>query len=146
MTENMTQDETPVEGRLEAGPEASREAPRPRPLPYSRIVLGLVVLYALVRLIDPYQRWARLQLGGDRVEHAVVAYLITLGVLAAFPRVRLWIPAIAMSCLGALTEAIQAHPQIVGAAQPGDIVANAAGAVIATVPIWLFRRGRAERT
>ncbi len=115
------------------------------PVPYSRLALGLVVVYALVRLADPHQRWAALLLGGDRVEHAVVAYLIVLSLLGAFPRISLWLPAIAMTAVGVLTEIVQSHPRIVGAFQPGDIFANAAGAVIATVPIWLFRTRRAER-
>ena len=106
----------------------------------SRVALGLVALYAFVRLVDPHQRWAALQLGGDRVEHAIVAYLITSFALASFPRLALWAPAIAFSCLGVAVEAVQAHPAIIGAAQPGDVLANALGAVAATFPVWLHRR------
>jgi hypothetical protein len=105
----------------------------------ARVALGLVAVYALVRLIDPQQRWAALVMGGDRVEHMIVAYLITSLVLVAWPRVRLWIPAAAYCALGLAVELVQAHPAVIGAAQPGDVAANAAGAVLATLPMWLAR-------
>jgi hypothetical protein len=108
------------------------------------LALALVVAYAVARLIDPEQRWASLMLGGDRVEHATVAYVITLSSLAAFPRLNLWAPAAALTVFGALVEVVQASPLIVGGAQPGDVAANTAGALAATVPIWLLR-GRVHR-
>ncbi len=106
----------------------------------ARSLLALVVLYALARLADPHQRWAALPLGGDRVEHAAVAYLLTLFALAAFPRLKLWTPALALTAFGVLVEGVQALPGVVGGPQPGDVVANMAGALLATVPVALLRR------
>ncbi|CAN7407001.1 hypothetical protein LJR225_002591 [Phenylobacterium sp. LjRoot225] len=108
---------------------------RPRLLALTALIL--VALYALLRLADPLQRWAALVLGGDRVEHMIVAYLIVSLTLVACPRVKLWTPAIVVAGLGAAVELVQAHPAIVGAAQPGDAMANAAGALAATLPMWL---------
>jgi len=110
---------------------------------FSRIVLALVVVYAVVRLVDPLARWASLYLKVDKIEHAAVAYLVVTFTLASFPRLGLWTPALALSAFGAAVELLQAHPQITGAAQPGDVIANAAGCLIATFPVWLARaRGR----
>lgn len=110
----------------------------------ARILLALVVIYALARLADPHERWAALMLGGDRVEHAAVSYFVTIFLLAAFPRIPLWAPAVALTVFGVLVEGIQALPGVVGAPQAGDVIANSAGAVLATFPIACLR-GRAAR-
>jgi len=109
---------------------------------FSRIALALVAVYALARLADPEQRWAALVMGGDRVEHGIVVYLVTLLSLAAFPKVRLWTPALALIAVGVVVELIQALPGVVGGFQAGDIAADVGGAVAATFPAWLLR----ERT
>lgn len=114
-----------------------RDIHNPRSL--ALVALILVAIYAVVRLADPYQRWAALVLGGDRVEHLIVGYLLVSCALIAFPRIRLWYPALAYAGLGVVVELIQAHPAIVGDAQPGDVVANASGALAATLPMWLAR-------
>jgi hypothetical protein len=106
----------------------------------ARILLALVVIYGLARLADPHERWAALMMRGDRIEHASVAYLATLFSLAAFPRLPIWAPAIALTVFGIAVEAVQALPFIVGDAQGGDIVANSSGAILATFPVWLMRR------
>jgi hypothetical protein len=64
------------------------------------IALVLVAIYALARLADPHQRWAALVMGGDRVEHMIIGYLVVGLTLVAFPRVGLWTPALAFAGLG----------------------------------------------
>jgi hypothetical protein len=113
---------------------------KPRRLALAALLL--VAIYAALRLADPEQRWAAMVLGGDRVEHMVVAYLIVGLSLVAFPRIRLWTPALAFIAFGALVELVQASPLIVGGAEAGDVVADAAGAVAATAPMWLARYRR----
>ena len=105
----------------------------------SRIALALVAVYALTRLADPEQRWAAMVLGGDRVEHGIVVYLVTLLSLAAFPKVRLWTPALTLMAVGVAVELLQALPGVVGGFQAGDIAADVGGAVAATLPVWLLR-------
>lgn len=107
------------------------------------LALFMVAAYAALRLIDPLQRWAALQLGGDRVEHMIVAYLIVGLSLVAFPKIQLWIPALLFTCAGVAVELVQAIPGVVGGPQFGDVAANAAGALAATVPMWLARFRRA---
>jgi len=104
------------------------------------LLLTAVVVYAAVRLADPHQRWASIPVGGDRVEHAAVAYLLVMLSLSGFPRLPLWLPATGLIAFGVLVEAAQALPGVVGAPQPGDVLANAVGALAATLPAWLARR------
>lgn len=113
-----------------------------RPRRLALAALALVAVYAALRLADPEQRWAALKLGGDRVEHMAVAWLIVGLSLVAFPRVRLWTPALAFTAFGALIELVQASPLVVGGAEVGDVVADAAGALAATLPMWLARYRR----
>jgi hypothetical protein len=110
---------------------------------FAFLALFMVAVYAALRLIDPLQRWASLRLGGDRVEHMIVAYLIVGLTLVAFPKVRLWIPALLLIGAGVAVELAQALPGVVGGPQFGDVAANAAGALAATVPMWLARFRRA---
>jgi hypothetical protein len=110
---------------------------------FALLALFMVALYAAIRLIDPLQRWAALKLGGDRVEHLIVAYLIVGLTLVAFPKVKLWIPALLLVGAGAAVELVQAIPGVVGGPQFGDVAANAAGALAATLPMWLARFRRA---
>lgn len=104
------------------------------------LMLGVVVIYSAVRLADPQQRWASIPVGGDRVEHAVVVYLLVMLGLVAFPRLPIWLPATGMIAFGVMVEAVQALPAVLGDAQAGDVVADAVGALAATLPIWLARR------
>lgn len=104
------------------------------------LLLAAVAVYAAVRLADPHQRWASIPVGGDRVEHAAVAYLLVMFSFVGFPRLPLWLPAAGLIAFGVLVEAVQALPGVVGAPQPGDVAANAVGALAATVPAWLARR------
>jgi hypothetical protein len=104
------------------------------------LLLAAVVVYAVARLADPHQRWASIPVGGDRVEHAAVAYLLVMFGFVGFPRVPLWLPATGLIAVGVAVEAAQALPGVVGAPQPGDVVANAIGALAATLPAWLARR------
>jgi hypothetical protein len=113
-----------------------------RPRRLALAALALVAIYAALRLADPLQRWAAWTLGGDRVEHMIVAYLIVGLSLAAFPRCRTWTPALAFTAFGALVELVQASPLIVGGVEVGDVVADAAGALAATLPMWLARYRR----
>lgn len=110
------------------------------------VALALTGVYALARLVDTEQRWAALQieLGGDRVEHAALTYLLTIFILAAFPRLPVWAPAAGLTGLGLAVEGVQALPFVVGGAQAGDVVANLLGAALATLPIWMLR-GRLAR-
>lgn len=104
------------------------------------LALTAVVIYAALRLADPHQRWAAIPVGGDRVEHAAVAYLLVMFSFVGFPRLPLWLPATGLIAFGVLVEAAQALPGAVGSPQPGDVLANAVGAVAATLPAWLARR------
>ncbi|CAN7182795.1 hypothetical protein LJR219_000374 [Phenylobacterium sp. LjRoot219] len=104
------------------------------------LLLATVAAYAAVRLADPQQRWAAIPVGGDRVEHAVVAYLLVMFSFVGLPRLPLWAPAAGLIAFGVLIEAAQALPGVVGSPQPGDVVANAVGALAATLPAWLARR------
>ena len=101
-----------------------------------KIALAVVIAYATARVLDPHQRWASIPVGGDRVEHAAVAYLLTVTALFAFPRAPVWAPAAALILFGVILEAAQAIPGMVGAPQPGDVLANALGAMAATIPAW----------
>jgi hypothetical protein len=80
--------------------------------------------------------------GGDRVEHAAVAYLLVMLSFVSFPRLPLWAPAAGLIAFGVLVEASQALPGVTGAPQPGDVMANIVGALAATLPAWLARRRR----
>jgi hypothetical protein len=111
--------------------------PRRSTLPL--VLLGLVAVYALARLLDPQQRWAALPVPGDRVEHALVVYLLMTLIPAAFPRVRLWVPAVALIGLGVGVELIQELPGVVGRAQLGDVAADVAGVLLGLFPMWMAR-------
>lgn len=106
----------------------------------SLLLLAVVAVYAAARLIDPQQRWAAIPVGGDRVEHAAVAYLLVMFSFTGFPRAPLWAPAAGLIAIGVLVEAAQALPGVTGGAQPGDVAANVVGALAATLPAWLARR------
>ena len=107
-----------------------------------RLLLAATILFAVARVFDPHQRWAAYDLGGDRVEHAIVVYLLVLTSVVAFPRLNVWAPAGALVFIGLSLELLQALPQVVGEAQFGDVVANALGAFAASAAIWC---GRAPR-
>jgi hypothetical protein len=101
------------------------------------LLLALVVIYGVARLIDPLQRWAAYPVGGDRVEHAIVVYLVVTLVLTLFPRLRLWVPAVAMIGIGVAVELLQALPGVVGGPQLGDVAADVVGVMLAVFPMWL---------
>lgn len=92
-----------------------------------RAALGIVVAFAVVRVLDPYQRWAALPVPGDMVEHAAVVFLLSLVPLAAFPRLKPWTPGAMMLAVGVGLEALQATPFFIGDFQMRDVVADAVG-------------------
>lgn len=103
----------------------------------ARTALGLVVAFAVARVLDPYQRWAALPVPGDMVEHAAVVFLLSLVPLAAFPRLKPWTPGAVMLAVGAGLEALQALPFFIGDFQLRDIVADAVGVGAAWIALAL---------
>jgi len=109
-------------------------------LTLARGLLAFVALYAVARLADPEQRWARYRVGGDRVEHAVVVYLLMVLIPAAAPELPLWAPAAGLIGLGVAVEMLQALPWIVGDFQLGDIAADVAGVALGAFALCMARR------
>ena len=102
-----------------------------------RVVLCAVTFFAVARVLDPHQRWAAQELGGDRLEHFAVAYLLTLSLIKGFGPRHFWAPAGLLILVGVLIEGLQALPWFPGAFQLGDLLANTLGALAATLPAQL---------
>jgi hypothetical protein len=106
----------------------------------ARLVLAVVALFAAARIIDPEARWAAESLRGDRIEHALIVYLLLVCSLRAFPTLSAWWLAAGLVLLGAAVEAAQALPGVPGDLQTGDFMADLAGIALACLPLWARRR------
>jgi hypothetical protein len=107
-----------------------------------RAALGLAVLYAVARVLDPEARWAAGVLPADRVEHALTVFVLLLAALCAFPRLRLRVAVAAMLVVGVAVEAVQALPGAPGGFQLADLGADLAGVLLAA---GAFAAGRTRR-
>lgn len=104
----------------------------------ARILLVVVVVIAFIGAADANERLV-MNIRADRVNHGALSYAITLLLLAAFPRVPIWIPPAFMLCVGAGLEGLQWLGFFAGDAQFGDMVADATGIALAAIPFALGR-------
>ncbi|HET9160546.1 MAG TPA: hypothetical protein VFN88_08035 [Caulobacteraceae bacterium] len=86
--------------------------------------------------------------GSDKYEHFAAFYALALAAAVAYPRSPLWLTALLVSAYGGLIELIQALPFVHRDCNLYDFLADAAGAVAATAPLYvsgLRARGRADK-
>ena len=98
--------------------------------------LVLTVAFAALRVFDPEVRWSETILRGDRVEHAVIVYLLVVFATACFPRLQLWLTSLVLVVIGAALEGAQALFGF-GEAQLGDFLADVIGISLAFLPLWV---------
>jgi VanZ family protein len=107
----------------------------------ARVILVGLVAYGALRVADLEERWAAARVRGDRLEHALLVYALTVCLLAAFPRLKVRVVVGGMLALGLGLELVQALPFVTGAAQVGDVAADVVGVLLAALP---FLAGRAR--
>lgn len=105
----------------------------------ARGALLIIILFAAFRFFDTEARWAEAMVRGDRIEHALVVFLLLVFSAAALPKVVIWKPAVFLLALGVAVEAVQALPQVVGDAQLGDVVSDIIGVGLGSVVVWIVR-------
>jgi hypothetical protein len=102
-----------------------------------RAVLGAVLVFAVLGVIDPAQRLAAVNLRGDRFNHGLLSYAITIGLIASFPRAQAWLLALAVLAIGGALELAQSMGFFAGDGQVGDILADLVGVLMALGPALL---------
>lgn len=105
----------------------------------ARGALLIVILFAAFRFFDTEARWAEAMVRGDRIEHALVLFLLMVFIAGAFPRMAIWKPAVFLLALGTAVEAVQALPQIIGDAHVGDVVSDFVGVGVGFLTVWIVR-------
>lgn len=107
----------------------------------ARTALVGLVIYGVARVLDPEARWGAAQVGGDRIEHALLVFGLLTCLLGAFPRLSAPVAAGGMLGLGLLVEALQATPLVPGSFQLADVAADVVGVALAILPVTLGRAG-----
>lgn len=112
---------------------------------FARAALLIVILFAAFRFFDTEARWAEAMVRGDRIEHALVVFLLMVFSAAALPKLSIWKPTVFLLALGTAVEAVQALPQIIGDAQVGDVVSDFVGVGLGLLAVWVVRTPPQQR-
>lgn len=108
-------------------------------LALARAALAAVIVAAAWGVFDPDFTGDAFRVRQDQVVHALCVYLLTALAIPAFPRVRAVLIGIGMFGLGCLLEYLQGRGWVPGEMQYGDLYADAAGVLLALVPVLLAR-------
>jgi hypothetical protein len=98
-----------------------------------------VLALAFAGAVDADERVAMFRVGPDQVNHAVLAYALTLFCVASFRRAKPWIISLAVMSVGVSLELIQGAGWFAGDAQLGDLLADVVGVVAALLPLAVGR-------
>lgn len=106
-----------------------------------RVIFAVTLIFTLVAAFLPAADAPTLG-GSDKLNH--IAAFVTLSLLAAWawPRIRPWRIALAMSAVGGLIEVVQAIPYIARDAEWADWYADTFAAVVALAIVAAVRRVR----
>ena len=102
-----------------------------------RALLGAIILFAALGVVDPEQRLTSLAVRGDRIIHGLLSYALTLAMIASFPKRPAWVLALAVVAVGVAVEAVQSAGLFAGDSQLGDVAADLIGCLLALGPVLL---------
>ena len=107
-----------------------------------RIGFWVAALCTFAIAVLPFHHGGSL-LPWDKAQHFVAFYALTVLALLAFPRTHVLVPAVALSCFGALIEVVQGLPMVHRDCDWHDWLADTIAIAAVLVPMQLarWRRG-----